>query len=172
MAEASGDKDFWRSMPGILTAIAGVVTALAGLIAALAQAGILTREEADDVRTATTVESNATDDPAASSVDISGRWKATVTYPWDLSVAETFDFRIDGGEVYGTASYLGVPRALVEPEFDGRRITFTTLAEEISGSITTPYENRYLGIITERGIQFTLYDSRGGPPVDFTMLPE
>lgn len=49
MPQKPESSSFWRSAPGILTAIAGVVTALAGLVAALSQAGLLSPGDSPDV---------------------------------------------------------------------------------------------------------------------------
>ena len=40
MAEEPKSDSWWRSLPGILTAIAGIITAIGGLIFALNQAEI------------------------------------------------------------------------------------------------------------------------------------
>ena len=43
MAEEPKSDSWWRSLPGILTAIAGIITAIGGLIFALNQAGLIGR---------------------------------------------------------------------------------------------------------------------------------
>jgi hypothetical protein len=151
---ADGETEgFWRTIPGILTAVAGTVSAVAGLVIALTQAGVMSPREA-----ATPVEEG----PA-----IDGVWSARVTYPWNASYAEAFDFRVEEGRIRGTASYLGSPRAIEEGTVTGDRVTFLTRAQEILGDETRSYENRYDGRIAARGIQFSLQDTRGEGPIEF-----
>jgi hypothetical protein len=152
MADDAPTAGFWRSIPGILTAGAGIITAGAGLIVALSQAGVLER---------------APERAAASPVSITGRWTAQVAYPWNYSREEVFEFRVEEGTVLGTATYLGVPRAIEDGKVAGDHVTFSTRAQEILGTETRDYQNRYDGLVTVRGIQFVLQDTRGVGPIEF-----
>jgi hypothetical protein len=147
---------FWRTVPGILTAVAGLITAVAGLVAALTQAGVLGGGGKPDAR------------PAAPTVALDGRWRARVSYPWGVTRDEVFTLRVEDGRVLGTATYLGVPRAVENGAVAGTRVEFTTRAEEFSGADRRTYENHYDGLLSPRGIHFELRDSRGGAPVEFT----
>lgn len=154
---ADGEREgFWRTIPGILTAVAGTISAVAGLVIALSQAGVMSPR--------------AVQAPVAESPSIDGVWSARVTYPWNDSYAESFDFRVEEGRIRGTASYLGSPRAIEEGTVTGDRVTFLTRAQEILGDETRSYENRYDGKVAARGIQFSLQDTRGEGPVEFTAV--
>jgi hypothetical protein len=156
MADDTRTTGFWRTVPGILTAAAGLVTAVAGLVVALTQAGVLAGGGKAGA--------SAGSPPAA----IDGRWHARVSYPWGVTQDEVFTLRLEGGRVVGTASYLGVPRAIEGGTTDGPRVEFSTRAEEFSGAERRTFENRYDGLVSARGIQFELRDSRGTAPVEFT----
>jgi hypothetical protein len=149
---------FWRTVPGVLTAIAAVITAVAGLVVALNQAGVFARDGDGETGAA----------PAAPSAAIDGRWRARVDYPWDVTQEETFELRVEGERVLGRASFLGVPRAIEDGTISAARVEFTTRAEELSGGERRQFQNRYDGLVTPRGIQFELRDTRGNPPVEFT----
>ena len=156
--EAGG---FWRSIPGILTAGAGIVSAMAGLVIALTQAGVIGSGPGSAA---------AESAPEAPSAAVDGTWTAQVTYPWNATHAESFTFRVEDGRVYGEASYLEYPRGIEEGRISGDRITFFTRAEEILGDERRAYENRYDGRIAPRGIQFSLQDTRGEGPIEFTAV--
>ena len=156
MTDEARAPGFWRTVPGVLTAVAGVLTAAAGLVVALSQAGVLPRA------------TEAGDAPAAPAAALAGRWRAEVRYPWGAAHEETFDLRVEGGRVHGRATYLGEPRAIEGGAVEGARVTFTTRAEEISDGERRAFENRYDGLVSPRGIQFELHDTRGGAPTEFT----
>ena len=152
---------FWRSIPGILTAGAGIVSAVAGLVIALSQAGLIgSGPRAGAGQSAA----------EAPTVALDGTWSAQVAYPWNASHAETFELRVEDGRIYGRASYLGVPRGIEEGTVSGDRVSFFTRAEEMIGSETRAYRNRYDGRVAPRGIQFVLQDDRGTEPVEFTAV--
>lgn len=157
MADEARRTGFWHTLPGILTTVAGCITALGGLIVALTQAGMLGKERTP-----------ATDSPVAPPAALDGRWHAQIRYPWGVTQDEVFALRVEGGRVLGTASYLGVPRAIEGGTLDGSRVEFSTRAEEFAGEERRAFENRYDGIIAPRGIQFELRDTRGGTPIEFT----
>lgn len=161
MQETAAAGGFWGSVPGILTAVAAVLTAGAGLVAALAQAGVLRRRAAGPDAP-----------PGGAAADPSGHWTARVAYPWEVTVDETFRFRVEDGRVVGTATYLGAPRAIEGAALAGDRLTFSTRAEEIFGQERRAYQNLYDGKISGRGILFLLQDTRGYGPVEFTARRE
>ena len=153
MPHDTGATGFWRTVPGILTACAGLLTAIATLVVALSQAGLVgdPREVVSEVPPAVT-----------------GTWAAQVAYPWSVTLQESFSFRVEEGRVFGTATFLGTPRAIENGTVAGERLSFTTRAEEMLGSETRGFENRYDGIVSSRGINFVLQDTRGNGPVEFT----
>ena len=153
MPEDAKSGGFWRSAPGMLTAAAGIITATAGLVAALSQAGFLRPEP--EAR-------------AETPVAIGGTWTAQVVYPWDLTQEETFSFRVEEDQVIGTATYLGAPRSIEAGHLAGATLSFSTRAEEFLGDERRSFENRYDGMVTPRGINFVLQDTRGNGPIEFT----
>ena len=143
---------FWRTIPGMLTAVGGFITAVTGLLVALPQVGLFTRE--------------------AAPVEISGVWSANVTYSWDATHKERFALQTDGNRVVGTATFLGSPRAVVGGTRNGNTISFTVRGEELMGSDRRDFELTYRGTVVGGGLHFVLEDSRGNPPVQFAAVRE
>ena len=66
---------------------------------------------------------------------INGEWQAEVTYDWEnAKYIETFTFKGEGGEVYGTASFLGVRRGILEGKIEKDILEFITKTQEVLGS--------------------------------------
>ena len=94
-----------------------------------------------------------------------------VKYSWGDSHNEVFSFKVDQNEVYGTASYVGGARGIVDGKIDGNRISFTTKSMTMLGDKTYEEKHFYKGRLTGSSIDFVLqtetgYDSR--PPEMFT----
>ncbi len=106
------------------------------------------------------------------SADFDGRWRARVEYSWGVSRTEDFVLEVEDGEVRGTASFLGVDRAIQEGGVEGDRIRFATRTLEVLGAGDAPREvtRRYEGRVADGVIQLVLR-SEGGysehPPVEF-----
>ena len=102
--------------------------------------------------------------PASQAV---GSWVATVNYPWNAQHEERFVFEIDGNQVIGTASFLRVPRGIVNGTVEGDRIRFETRSEDMDGTRIT---HRYSGRVTSDTIAFTMQSEGGGveTPLAFT----
>lgn len=96
--------------------------------------------------------------PAASVADVSGKWSAPVKYDWGDSHTETFEFEINGKELSGTASFLGVERGIVDGKIDGSHISFTTKTLTSINSDEKSYEDKHLyeGIVEGNQIRFTM----------------
>lgn len=62
-----------------------------------------------------------------------GAWQAEVAYPWNLSLQERFAFVVRDGVVAGSASFLGVARAIEQAEWRGGRLRFATRAGSVAG---------------------------------------
>jgi len=90
--------------------------------------------------------------------DVSGKWNATVKYDWGDSHAEKFEFEVDGKELSGSASFLGVDRGILEGKIEGTRISFTTKTLSTINSDDKTYEDKHLykGIVANNEIQFTM----------------
>ncbi len=67
--------------------------------------------------------------------NINGEWKAEVTYDWkNAKYTETFTFKGHGDEVYGTASFLGTKRGILEGKIRKDKLQFITITGETLGS--------------------------------------
>ena len=83
--------------------------------------------------------------------DINGEWVAEVTYDWkNAKYTEKFTFQGDGDEVYGTASFLGTKRGILEGKIKKDKFQFITITQEILGSLPDrdsihDYRGRILG---------------------------
>jgi hypothetical protein len=67
--------------------------------------------------------------------NINGEWKAEVAYDWqNAKYTEIFIFNGDGDEVYGTASFLGTKRGILEGKIRKDKLQFITITQEILGS--------------------------------------
>ncbi len=108
---------------------------------------------------------------AEPAVDLNGRWQAEVKYNWGSSQPEVINFRVDHGEVLGTASYLRVPRAISDGKLEGTELTFVTKSQAMVGEKTYEEKHLYRGRVSGDTIEFELqtdsgYDAR--PPNIFT----
>ena len=63
-----------------------------------------------------------------------GEWSAEVAYPWNVTLREHFVFTLVDTRIGGTASFLGVPRALEAVEWADGRLRFLTRSETVSGN--------------------------------------
>lgn len=101
---------------------------------------------------------------------LSGRWTATVRYDWGAEHEERFDLRVEGDEVFGTASYLGVPRIVEHGALlDDARLRFVTRTEAVTGETIRELTHSYRGRIRHDGIHFVLETTgqSGLAPVEF-----
>ena len=97
---------------------------------------------------------------------IDGEWEAPVAYSWGVTATERFRLRVDRDVIAGTASFLGVPRGILDGRVDGDHLVFRTPIE--GGPGTPSFSNGYRGRIQGDEIHFELQDDRGSPPVEFT----
>jgi len=83
--------------------------------------------------------------------DINGEWVAEVTYDWkNAQYTEKFIFLGDGDEVYGTASFLGKKRGILEGRIKKDKLQFITITQETMDSLPGrdsihEYRGRILG---------------------------
>jgi hypothetical protein len=111
----------------------------------------------------------AADVVAASTV--SGDWRADVTYDWGAKYAERLSLKVDGRDVSGTASFLGVARGITTGTIEGDHITFETRTQEVAGnSPARDVIHRYRGRVTAGAIAFTMQTEGGSSqlPTEFT----
>lgn len=111
----------------------------------------------------------------ATPADIGGEWTGEVEYDWGDTHRERFELNYDGTEVLGTASYLGVKRAVFDGQLLGNRISFITRTRQTLSSDDTVRDvvHHYTGVVEGDRIEFTLR-SEGGytehVPVRFAAL--
>jgi hypothetical protein len=96
--------------------------------------------------------------------DVAGEWAAPVRYAWGVDATERFRLAVDGGVVSGTASFLGVPRGVVDGRVEGDTVTFRTRIAEGPGA--PAFVNAYRGRMDGDVIRFVLEDDRGTPPAE------
>ena len=101
---------------------------------------------------------------------LAGNWSAEVTYDWGDKYTEHFSLSLDDAAVSGSASYLGVPRGIVDGSLNGDRVLFQTRTEEINGDSKVGIVHRYRGTITGDSIAFTMQTEGGSSsvPIQFT----
>ncbi|RKZ64206.1 MAG: hypothetical protein DRQ44_09430 [Gammaproteobacteria bacterium] len=105
--------------------------------------------------------------------DINRSWKAEVTYDWqNAKYMETFTFRGDGEELYGTASFLGKKRGILEGVIKKDKLLFITKTQEVLGDKEPRTSiHRYRGKYSEDRIEFIMQTENGyseHEPVEFT----
>ena len=107
--------------------------------------------------------------------DINGLWQADVRYDWpNADYVERFEFRGEGNELRGSASFLRVPRRVIDAHVDADGVRFVTLTTETTGSgsadITHRYEGRFIGSAPGSDIRFVMQTEGGSSahaPVEF-----
>lgn len=121
-------------------------------------------------RSATSTSQAATREVGTSSA--AGDWQAEVTYEWGAKYSETLSLTVEGREVSGTASFLGVPRGITAGTIEGDRISFETRSQEAIGDFSQPRDvvHRYRGRISGDTIAFTMQPEGGSSqaPATFT----
>ena len=98
-----------------------------------------------------------------------GNWSAEIAYPWGVKLTERFFFQPEGGKLFGTASFLGVKRAIEDGEISGDTIVFKVRFEELADGSTRPRWNRYEGKLQAKEIHLRLIDDKGGTPVEVNL---
>lgn len=104
--------------------------------------------------------------------DISGQWKAEVSYDWpNANYTEVFSFEVDGDEVFGTATFLESERALFDGQLSGDKLRFTTKTRTRLGEDVQEEIHRYRGKVNGDEIAFVMQTEGGFSehlPVKFT----
>lgn len=110
--------------------------------------------------------------PAASArtarLALDGAWQAEVTYDWpNARFIERFVFAGEGSELHGSASFLGVPRGVLEGRVEPGGLRFVTRTRE-DGADTV---HRYTGRLVGEEIRFMMQTEGGASthvPVEFS----
>ena len=106
--------------------------------------------------------------------NINGEWRADVTYNWlNARYIEKFYFRGKGEEVYGTASFLGTKRGILEGSIRKNVLQFITRTKEFRGADSkNPRDSvhHYRGELLGKDIKFIMQTESGYSehvPIDF-----
>jgi TIR domain len=102
---------------------------------------------------------------------VNGLWQAEVSYDWpNANFTERFDLRGEAQALHGTASFLRVPRGVLEGQADGDGLRFVTRTTEVSGSASTELTHRYRGRLVGDELHFVMQTEGGSSahaPVTF-----
>lgn len=97
--------------------------------------------------------------------DVNGAWRAEVTYDWpNAKYAERFEFSAQGAELHGSASFLGVPRGLLEGRIEADGLVFVTRTREVGTEGSTELVHRYRGWRVGDEIRFVMQTEGGASP--------
>jgi hypothetical protein len=117
--------------------------------------------------------SNARAPSVVTAAGVAGDWRADVTYDWGAKYTERLSLTVDGREVSGTASFLGVARGITTGTIEGDRLTFETRTQEVGGdSPSRDVIHHYRGRINGDAIAFTMQTDGGSSqaPAEFTAV--
>lgn len=103
-----------------------------------------------------------------------GSWQGSVRYDWGDRYDERFEFTRHAGDLGGTATFLGYPRAIRNLHIEGSNLHFETHSIESMGDSTKQLTHRYAAELQGSGAQqvlrFRLLISGGHSsyrPIDF-----
>lgn len=102
---------------------------------------------------------------------LNGEWVAEVEYAWGPRVTERLKFEVEGGELFGSATFLGSEHPLEDSELlsDGAR--FIVHSETVQGDETRRITHRYR-VRLEKDTLHVRVQSTGGftssPPLTFS----
>lgn len=83
-------------------------------------------------------------EPAAARAGVNGRWMAEIDYGWaNARFTETLDLQGEAQLLSGTASFLRVPRVIVEGQLVGETLAFSTRSTEVLGRESREIVHRY-----------------------------
>ncbi|CAD5374890.1 TIR domain-containing protein [Rubrivivax sp. A210] len=93
---------------------------------------------------------------------INGRWQAEVDYDWPgAHYVERFEFSGEGDELSGSASFLRVPRGLLEGRLLPDGLSFITRTTETAGGAEVTATHRYRGRLAGDEIRFVMQTEGG-----------
>ncbi len=96
---------------------------------------------------------------------INGRWQADVTYDWpNARYTEHFDLRGEGHAVHGSASFLTVPRGVLEGQVDAEGLRFVTRSTETMGGGSAEVTHRYRGRLVGDELRLVMQTEGGNTP--------
>lgn len=96
---------------------------------------------------------------------VNGRWVAQVHYAWaNAPDTETFELQGDDQALHGTASFLRVPRGIVEGRLEGDLLVFSTRSTELLGSASRDTVHRYRARLVGETLQGVMQTEGGSAP--------
>lgn len=97
--------------------------------------------------------------------DINGVWQADVTYDWpNANHVERFDFRGDAAVLHGTASFLGVPRGVLDGRVWPGGLRFITRTTEVAGGSRGDIVHRYRARLIDGELRIVMQTEGGSTP--------
>jgi hypothetical protein len=94
---------------------------------------------------------------------VDGAWQAEVEYDWpNARYTERFDFEGAGEALHGSASFLRVPRGVLEGRVLRQGLAFVTRTRDLSGGVETT--RRYRAQLVDGTLVFTMQAEGGGEP--------
>lgn len=97
--------------------------------------------------------------------DVNGIWRAEVTYDWpNAKFAERFELSGQGAELHGSASFLGVPRGLLEGRIEADGLVFVTRTRELGADGSSELVHRYRGRRIGDDLRFVMQTEGGASP--------
>ena len=99
---------------------------------------------------------------------VNGDWQADVTYDWDNArFTERFSFGGEAGQLHGSASFLGVPRGVLEGRVDAGGVEFVVRTTESTGAALV---HRYRARLAADELRFVMQTEGGTSahvPIEF-----
>jgi TIR domain len=155
-------------------ATVGWVLAGGALVAAIAGTLWYARTPADGDRAALSAPAPRASKEAR--LAINGSWLAQVDYDWpNAHHAERFVFGGEGGELHGSASFLGVARGVLEGSVEPDGLRFVTRTSEMGAAGTVETVHRYRGRLVGDELRFVMQtegSSSAHVPVEFVARRE
>lgn len=150
-----------RRGPGLGLRLAGVAL-LVGVVAALWTLG---QTAGTPPRERVTPPDRSAAGIATGRPDINGMWQADVTYDWpNARYREHFDLRGDATGLHGTASFLGVPRGVLEGRVEPDGLRFVTRTTEVGGGGHQDIVHRYEARWVDGELRFVMQTEGGSTP--------
>jgi hypothetical protein len=101
--------------------------------------------------------------PAPTRAAINGEWLAEVTYDWpNAQYTETLQLMGEGNTLQGSASFLQVPRGIIEGSIKGDQLHWITQGNEMADNRVVRYV--YRGKISGDTLQLTLQIENASSP--------
>jgi hypothetical protein len=115
---------------------------------------------------AAAVDRAASDLAATTRPAVNGLWQAEVRYDWSNAPhVESFDFRGDASGLHGSASFLGVPRGVLEGRVEPAGLQFITRTTEVAAGASRDLVHRYRGRWVGGELRIVMQTEGGSSPL-------